>query len=260
MSLSFTSLPFIDGLSTGPVPLGTWLMAASPATAEALGALAFDWLLIDMEHVPIDDKELWHLLCAIQCTSAHAVVRVAKNDAALIKRALDLGASSIMVPFIENEQQARDAVSAMRYPPEGTRGFAAVHRASRYGVQRDYAQQANAHTCCILQIETPHALEQLEAIATVSGVDALFLGPGDLSANCGHLGNPEHADVQHLIEQAVERAHALNVPIGIVGPSPERVQHYLALGYDFVAMGSDMSMMMAQARTWTAHLHTLRSA
>lgn len=229
-------------------------MAGTPATAEALGLLGFDWLLVDMEHVPIEYRDLWHLLNAIQCTPAQSVVRVAANDEVLIKRALDVGAGTVMVPFIEDAQQARAAVAAVRYPPEGKRGFAAVHRASRYGLSKDYGRQANALTGCIVQLETESAIGQLEAIAAVPGVDALFIGPGDLSANCGHIGNPGHGDVQRLIESAVARAHAVHMPIGIVGPDPETVSRYIALGYDFVAIGSDLSLMMQCARQYLEHV------
>lgn len=228
-------------------PIGTWLMAASAATAEALGYAGFDWLLVDMEHVPVEYRDLWQLLQAIDCSGAQPVVRVAANDPVLLKRALDLGAFSVMIPFIEDAEQARAAVSAVKYPPQGSRGYAAVHRASRYGTWRGYGEKANDTVTCILQIESVRALDNLETIAAVPGVDALFLGPGDLSASCGHLGNPAHPDIQALISQAVQRAHAVGMPIGIVGANPQLVSHYLRLGYDFAAVASDMALMMNKA-------------
>jgi 2-keto-3-deoxy-L-rhamnonate aldolase RhmA len=244
---------FADLLKGANQPIGTWLMSGSASTAEALGYAGFDWLLVDMEHVPIEFRDLWHLLQAIQCGGAEPIVRVAANDPVLLKRALDLGSFNVMVPFIENAEQARAAVSAVKYPPFGTRGFAAVHRASRYGTWADYSAKANDAVTCILQIETPNALANLEEIA-VPGVDALFLGPGDLSAACGHIGNPAHPEVQAMISDAIVRAKKIGMPMGIVGGAPELVQHYLDQGYAFAAVASDMAMMMKKANEFLTAL------
>lgn len=247
MSTAVTPPTFTPLLKRQSAPLGTWLMSASASTAEALGYAGFDWLLVDMEHVPIEFRDLWHILQAIQCTGAQPIVRVAANDPVLLKRALDLGSTNVMVPFVENAEQARAAVSAVKYPPMGTRGFAAVHRASRYGTWKGYGQQANHSVCCILQIETATALANLEEIAAVPGVDALFLGPGDLSSVCGHIGNPAHPDIQAMISDAIVRCKAIGMPIGIVGGTPELVGSYLEQGYAFAAVASDMAMMMSKA-------------
>jgi len=246
---SFTHL-----LKQPAAPIGTWLMSASASTAEALGYAGFDWLLVDMEHVPVEYRDLWQLLQAIQCTGAQPVVRLAANDPVLLKRALDLGAFTVMVPFVENAEQARAAIDAAKYPPMGNRGFAAVHRASRYGTWADYARQANQAVTCILQIESPTALDNLEAIAAVPGVDALFLGPGDLSAACGHIGNPGHPEVQAMISDAIVRAKKIGMPMGIVGGTPELVHSYLEQGYAFAAVASDMAMMMKKANEFLTAL------
>lgn len=235
-------------------PIGTWLMSASASTAEALGYAGFDWLLVDMEHVPIEFSDLWQILQAIQCGGAQPIVRVAANDPVLLKRALDLGSFTVMVPFVENAEQAQAAVSAVKYPPLGTRGFAAVHRASRYGTWAGYGKEANAAVTCILQIETPGALDNLEAIAAVPGVDALFLGPGDLSACCGHINDPGHPEIQSMISDAILRAKKVGMPMGIVGGTPELVQSYLNQGYAFAAVASDLAMMMKKANEFLAVL------
>lgn len=236
-------------------PLGTWLMAAAPATAEAMGYAGFDFLVVDMEHVPIEVSDLTHILRAIGCTPADAVVRLAWNDQVLIKRVLDAGAQTIMVPFVQTAEEARQAVSFAKYPPEGVRGVAAVHRGSRFGRATDYLKRANGEVAVIVQLETPDAIERLPEIAAVPGVDGLFVGPGDLSAAMGHIGNITHPDVQALIQNAAKAARAAGKPVGIVGPNPDMVRRFLDYGYDFAAVASDIAMMTGRASDW---LGTLR--
>lgn len=245
---------FKAALANGPVPVGTWLMSASASTAEALGHAGFDWLVIDMEHVPIEFSDTWQLLQAIGCTNAMPVVRLAANDPVLVKRALDMGAPTLMFPFVQTVEDARRAVAAAKYPPQGTRGYAAMHRGSRYGTWAAYGVEANRATACIVQLETPEAIARLEEIAAVPGVDAVFVGPGDLSAALGNIGNLNDAKVQDLIRSAAQRARAAGVPIGIVGPTPEMVDSFVQAGYGFVAIASDLGMMMRQANTFLAAL------
>ncbi|MDO9345482.1 MAG: aldolase/citrate lyase family protein [Pseudomonas sp.] len=259
MSRDHSYRTLTDFLRASEAPIGTWLMSGSASTAEALGYAGFDWLLVDMEHVPIEFRDLWQILQAIHCGGAQAIVRVAANDPVLLKRALDLGAFNVMVPFVENAEQAQAAVNAVRYPPLGTRGFAAVHRASRYGTWANYGKEANDAVTCILQIETPTALANLEEIAAVPGVDALFLGPGDLSAACGHIGNPGHPQVQSMISDAIMRAKRIGIPMGIVGGTPELVQSYLEQGYAFAAVASDLAMMMKKANEFLTVLKAHRA-
>ncbi len=239
--------PFRQRLQQPGTPLGTWLMSGATSTAEAMGHAGFDWLLVDQEHVPIDEKDTLHILQAIAGTNACAVVRLAANDAVLFKRALDLGAQTVMVPFIESADDARRAVAQAKYPPLGVRGFAAVHRASGYGTAQNYGQRANDSVFTIIQLETPHAVAALESIAAVPGVDALFLGPGDLAASMGHIGNIAHPQVQEVIADVAARCRKLGMPCGIVGPTPDMVTRFVGLGYNFVAVASDMGMMMRQA-------------
>jgi len=248
--------PFLDWLRAGDRrPLGTWLMAAAPATAEALGHTGFEFLVVDMEHVPIGTPELAHILRAIGCTPAEPVVRLAWNDAVLVKQAMDAGARTLMLPFVQSAEEAAAAARAMRYSPDGSRGMAAVHRASRFGRIPDCLRWANAAACTIVQLETPEAVERLPEIAAVPGVDALFLGAGDLSAAMGHVGDIGHAEVQALIAKATRDAGAAGRPIGIVGPNPEMVGRFLGYGYSFAAVASDVAMMTGHATDW---LGTLR--
>jgi 2-dehydro-3-deoxyglucarate aldolase/4-hydroxy-2-oxoheptanedioate aldolase len=239
-----------------PAPLGTWLMSSAPSTAEAMGLCGFDFLVADLEHVPVEIPELVNILRAAGCTPAQVVVRLAWNDQVMIKRALDAGARTVMLPFIQNEEEARAAVSYAQYPPLGVRGVAAMHRGSLYGRAPDYLKRANDETAIILQLETPEAIERAGAIAAVPGVDALFVGPGDLSAAMGHIGNIGHPEVQAMIARAAQDCHAAGKPVGIVGPNPEMVQRFLDYGYDFAAIGSDLAMMIGRAGEWLGALRS----
>ena len=162
-------------------PIGTWLMSASPLLAEAAGHVGFDWGVIDMEHAPLDLGDVVHLLQAVAGTRMVPVLRVPWNDTVTIKRVLDAGATTLLVPFVQNAAEAAQAVAATRYPPQGVRGMAGMSRAARFGLQTDYLTTANRHISVIVQIETETALAELEAIAGVDGVDAIFIGPADLS-------------------------------------------------------------------------------
>jgi 2-keto-3-deoxy-L-rhamnonate aldolase RhmA len=246
---------FLALLGNAASPLGTWLMAGTASNAEALGHAGFDWLLIDMEHGPIDFRDAWQMMQAVDCTPAVPVVRVSSSDdPALVKRALDLGARTLMFPYVQSAEQARRIVESMKYPPLGQRGFAGVHRASRYGTMPDYGKRANALTGCIVQLETPQAIERLEEIAAVEGVDALFVGPGDLSAALGCIGDLKDARVQELMATAARRARAAGKPIGTLGPTPEMVSGFVEMGYDYVAVGSDLVFMMQQAKSVLARM------
>jgi len=246
--------PFIKSLKQGRPPVGTWLMSGGPATAEAMGFAGFDFLVLDMEHVPIDLADTVEILRTIAGTPAKPIVRLPWNDQVTVKRVLDAGAETLMFPFIENAEEARRAVSFARYPAAGVRGVAAVHRASRFGQDRSYLASAAERLCVIVQLETPGALDRLEEIADVPGVDAVFIGPGDLSASMGHIGNIGHEDVQAALAGAARRAKAVGKPVGIVGPNPEMVRRFFGYGYDFSAVASDIAMMTARAAEFLSEL------
>lgn len=231
------------------VPFGTWSMVGSASAVEAVGHCGFDFLVIDMEHVPIEVRDLAELLRAIGNTPADPLVRISWNDKVTIKRVLDAGAQTIMVPFVETAEEAAEAVAAAKYPPQGVRGMAAVHRASRYGAAGDYLKRANDETCVIVQLETAEAIGRIREIAAVPGVDGVFVGPGDLATSLGHIGNIAHEHVQTLIARAAKEAAELRRPIGIVGPTPEMVRRFLDYGYTFAALASDMAFMTSRARS-----------
>ena len=251
--------PFRARLAAPGVPLGTWLMSGAPATAEALGFAGFDWLVLDMEHVPIGVPEAAAILRTIAGTRAAPVVRLPSNDAVTVKRMMDAGAWTLMFPFVETPDEARRAVASTRYPRPGaaiagTRGFAAMHRASRFGTMPDYVRRADDLPFVIVQLETPEAVVRLEEIAAVPGIDALFLGPGDLSVAMGQAGNVAAPEVQAAIVDVARRCRAIGMPCGIVGPTPEMVGGFVRAGYGFVAVASDMGMMMRQAAGYLAAL------
>jgi 2-keto-3-deoxy-L-rhamnonate aldolase RhmA len=209
---------------------------------------------------------LVHLLQAVGNTKMVPVVRVPWNDTVTVKRVLDAGAETLLFPFIQNAEEAARAVAATRYPPEGVRGMAGMGRASRFGTTPDFFRTANKQVGVVVQLETTQAIAALEEIAAVPGVDALFVGPGDLSGTMGHVGNLTHPEVMTLMTDAAQRARAIGKPIGSVGGTPEVVTRYRAAGYDYVAVASDLGLLMrgAQAAVQalrqhsdTAHVHTL---
>ena len=235
-------------------PIGTWIMSASPLVAEAVGYAGFDFGVIDMEHSPLDLGDVVHLLQAVGNTKMLPVVRVPWNDAVTVKRVLDAGATTVLFPFVQNAAEAAAAVAATRSPPQGVRGMAGMSRATRYGTRPDYVHAANREMGVIVQLETPEALAALDAIAAVPGVDALFVGPADLSAAMGHPGHTMHPKVMDLMTRAARRAAELGMPIGTLGGNAQAVAQYRAAGYGFVALGADLGLLMQGAQTALAGL------
>jgi 4-hydroxy-2-oxoheptanedioate aldolase len=227
---------------------GSWLMSGAPSTAEALGYAGFDFLVVDMEHVPLETPQAIELLRALSATPAQPVVRLAWNDQLLVKKALDIGAQTLMFPFVETAQQAQQAVQATRYPPEGTRGVAAVHRASHYGNDGDYLKLANQQIGVIVQIESLTAIDNLEDIASIQGVDALFIGPGDLAAALGHIGQIAAPAVQETLKALVQRIHRSGKPCGCVAPNAQMAKQFQEYGFDFIAISSDVGFLLRQAK------------
>jgi 2-dehydro-3-deoxyglucarate aldolase/4-hydroxy-2-oxoheptanedioate aldolase len=245
---------FKHAIAEGRPQFGTWIMSAAPSTAEALASVGFDFLVVDMEHTPIDTPQMIGILRTIAGTPASAVTRVPWNDVVMVKRALDAGAQSLMFPFVQDEHEAARAVASTRYPPDGIRGVAGSHRASRFGTVPDYLRKAAGELCVIVQIETLHALERLPQIAAVPGVDSIFVGPADLSASMGLLGDIAHADVQAKLAHAAAECKRLRKPVGIVGPNPDMVARFQGYGYTWVAVASDMGMMVGRAQEWLGKL------
>ncbi len=225
--------------------IGLWSVLGSNLSAEIVAHAGFDWVVLDTEHAPNEVPALLAQLQAMATGTAEPVVRCAWNDAVLIKRILDLGVRSLLVPFVQNADEARRAVAATRYPPEGVRGVAISTRATGWGrLLPGYHANANAQMCVIVQVETRTAVADLEAIAAVDGVDGLFIGPSDLAADLGHLGNPAHPEAQAAIADAVKRIRAAGKAAGILTADTAAARRYLDLGFTFVAVGSDAGSLL----------------
>ncbi|MFZ3390866.1 HpcH/HpaI aldolase family protein [Buttiauxella gaviniae] len=241
---------FKQAITHGPVQLGTWMMTGSDTVAEAMATVGFNFLVLDQEHVAVDTLDAIRIDRAVRSVNPAItpLYRLAGNDVVLIKRALDGGAMSLMIPFINTVEEARKAVESAYYPPYGKRGFAAMHRASGWGNNPDFVSQSRDELCLILQMETPEAIGNIEKIAALDGVTGFFIGPGDLSAAMGYPGNPSHPEVQAMIKKGVDICVRLGKPCGIVGGNPELANKYQGMGFRFVALASDMSFMLARAR------------
>lgn len=234
---------FKQAIAAGRVQIGLWSSLCSNIGAEVVADAGFDWILLDGEHSPNDVPSVMSQLQALNGGTASPIVRPAWNDAVMIKRILDIGAQSILVPYVQNAEEAERAVISVRYPPAGIRGVAASTRANHYGRVNNYLKLADSEICLLVQVETRSALGQLEAIAKVEGVDGVFIGPSDLAASLGHIGNPAHAEVQAALEDAVKRLEAVGKPAGILTLSEEEARRYIGWGYTFVAVGSDIGLL-----------------
>src|SRR6202023_3698715 len=205
---------FKQALASCQRQIGLWSGLRSAIVAEIIAGAGFDWIFIDGDHAPNDIPSLLAQLHAMRGGSAEPVFRVPWNDPVIIKRALDVGARSLLVPFVQNAEVARKAVAAARYPPLGIRGVAVGPRANDYGRIQGYHSNAHFDTCVVVQLESKAALKEIEAIATVEGVDGLFIGPSDLAGDFGHLGNPSHPEAQAAIRVPAERIRATGKSAG----------------------------------------------
>ena len=235
--------PFKHAVLARQPQIGLWSSLCSNLGVEVIAGAGFDWLLLDTEHAPNELMLIFNQLQAMTGGTAAPVIRPAWNDPVLLKRYLDIGAQNFLVPMIQNADQARAAVAATRYPPAGIRGVSVANRANRYARVKDYFARANDEICVIVQIETREALANLEAIAAVPGVDALFIGPSDLAADVGHLGNSSHPEVKSLIEASLTRIHKTGKASGILTGIEADAHHWLSVGSTVVAVGSDLSLL-----------------
>lgn len=223
--------------------IGLWCSLGTAMAAEITAKAGFDWVVLDAEHAPNDPMSLLPQLITFNGTATEPVVRVPINDWVMIKKAMDIGARTLLVPMVNSAEEARQAVAAVRYPPEGIRGVASAIRANDYGRLAGYHQEANAQVCLIVQVETQPALDALEEICAVDGVDAVFFGPSDISAALGYLGQPRHDAVRDVLQRGLDRATAAGKPAGTLMPVEEDAAHWLKQGYTFVAVGNDAGVV-----------------
>ena len=238
---------FKQALRSGKPQIGLWAGLASAYSTEIIAGAGFDWLLIDGEHAPNTLQTTLQQLQSMAAYPVAPVVRPAWNDAVQIKQILDTGAQTLLVPMVQSAEEAAAAVAAVRYPPQGVRGVgSALARSSRWNRIPDYLRRANDEMCVLVQIETPRAVDALDDILAVDGVDGAFIGPADLSANMGYLGQPDHPEVRQAIDNAIRRIVQSGKAAGILHSNVERARHYLSLGASFVAVGVD-AVLLARA-------------
>lgn len=241
------SNPFKAGLLNGEIQIGLWLSSTSSYMAEIAATSGYDWLLIDGEHAPNTIQDLYHQLQAIAPYASQAVIRPVEGSRVLIKQVLDIGARTLLIPMVETAQEAREIVLATRYPPEGTRGVgASVARAARWGRIDNYMRQANDELCLLIQVESKAALDNLDEILDVEGIDGVFIGPADLSASLGYPDNAGHPEVQRRIQDALRRIRAAGKAAGFLAVDPRMAHQALEWGANFVAVGVD-TMLYTEA-------------
>ena len=222
--------------------IGCWCSLGSPITTEVMGLAGFDWLLLDGEHAPNDVLSFIPQLMALKDSASAPVVRPPWNDAVIIKRLLDAGFYNFLIPFVESADDAKRAVAATRYPPQGVRGVSVSHRSNRYGTVPEYFDVINDNISVIVQIESRKAVGAIDDICAVDGVDCVFIGPSDLAAGYGYLGNPLHPEVQEAMQRIIASAKAHGKPSGILAPVEADARRYLEMGVTFVAVGSDLGV------------------
>lgn len=246
-STPYSAFPntFKRDLKAGKTLIGCWTSLANPITTEILGLAGFDWLLLDGEHSPNDLVTFIHQLMALKDSVSAPMVRPQWNDTVLIKRLLDAGFYNLLIPCVDTAEEARTAVAATRYPPHGVRGVSVGMRGNRFGTVKDYQQIANDNVVVCVQIESPKAVENIDAICRVEGVDSVFIGPSDLAANYGYLGNPNHPEVQAAMATIVKRAKAAGIPVGTLAPVEADARRYMEMGITMVAVGSDQGLFRA---------------
>jgi 4-hydroxy-2-oxoheptanedioate aldolase len=240
---------FKAALQQNETQIGLWLALASPYSAEICAGAGFDWLLIDGEHAPNDLRSILQQLQTLAAYPVRPVVRPPVGEVHLIKQLLDIGADTLLIPMVESAEQARQLVSAVRYPPHGIRGVgSALARASRWNGIDSYVQSANREVCLIAQVESAAGLENLEEIASVDGIDGIFFGPADLAASLGYLGNPTHAEVQRVIVDAIRRTHHMGIASGILSADEQFARVCMSSGCSFVAVGADTTLLARNCR------------
>lgn len=239
---------FKQSLREGRQQIGLWLALADSYCAEVCATCGFDWLLIDGEHAPNDLRATLAGLQAVAAYGSHPVVRIPKGDEALIKQVLDIGATSLLVPMVDTAEEARRLVRAVRYPPHGIRGVGSgIARSSRWNHYQDYLHKANETVCLLVQAETSEALANIESIASVDGVDGVFIGPSDLAASMGLLGQPGHPAVRDAVIDGLRRIARSGKPGGVLCVDEALARVYIEAGARFIAVGTDTALLSKAA-------------
>lgn len=234
---------FKAALAAKKPQIGLWLGLANAYTAEIAAGAGFDWLLIDGEHSPNDIRSMLAQLQAIG-TRTHPIIRLPIGETWMVKQALDIGAQTILIPMVESAGQARELVRAMRYPPAGVRGVgAALARVSDFNRIRDYLHTADGEACLLVQVENRKGLGALDAILEVEGIDGVFIGPADLAADLGHIGQPGAPEVVNAIDDALGKIIKSGKAAGILTSDERQAKRYIEMGARFVAVGTDVGVL-----------------
>lgn len=244
--------PFKRALKAGTPQIGLWSSLSSAYSVEIIAGAGFDWILLDMEHSPNDLESLLSQLQAAAPYPSHAAVRVPWNDMVTIKRVLDAGAQTLLIPYVQNADEARQAVASTRYPPAGVRGVAGTTRASRFGRVKNYAKRAHEEICVLVQLETQSALAEIEKVAAIDGVDGIFIGPADLHASLGYTGETANPAVMPVIEDAIRRIRKAGKAPGYLSPVEADARRMLSAGASFVAVGADVGLLARGAEALCA--------
>jgi 4-hydroxy-2-oxoheptanedioate aldolase len=244
--------PFKRALREGRQQIGLWSSLCSNYTVEVIAGAGYDWILLDMEHSPNDLESLLAQLQAAAAYPAHPVVRVPWNDLVTIKRVLDIGAQTILVPYVSTLAEAQSAVAATRYPPVGVRGVAGTTRATRFGRIQGYAKKAHEEICVLVQVETSQGLDNLESICAVEGIDGVFIGPADLHASLGYTGETANPAVLPVMEEAMRRIRKAGRAPGYLSPVEADAKRMLSAGALFVAVGADIGLLARGAEALRA--------
>ena len=243
---------FKRALREGKSQIGLWCSLSNHYAIEVVAGAGFDWILVDTEHSPNELDMVLAQLQAVAPYPTHPVVRVPWNDMVTIKRYLDIGAQSLLIPYVQNKEEAMNAVSYTRYPVNGLRGMAGTTRATRFGRVREYARLAHEEICVLVQIETQTGLDNLEEITAVDGVDGVFIGPADLHASLGYAGETANSKVKPLIDDAIRRIRKSGKAPGILTGVEADAKHWLELGSQFVAVGADVNILARETEKLAA--------
>lgn len=247
---------FKQAIAAREQQVGIWLSLASGYCTDIVADVGFDWALIDMEHSPNDVRSVLHQLQALEVGGSTAIVRPAWNDPVMVKRLLDIGAQGLLFPMIQSPEEAKAAVAATRYPPHGIRGVSMGMRGSRFARDKDYFDRIGEELCVLVQVETKTALDQVEEIAAVDGVDGVFFGPADIAASLGQIGNILDENLWQIIGEAAQKVHALGKPTGTLIGNPERVRKCFEAGFSFVSAGTDVNLLARGAEALLASAKT----
>lgn len=251
--------PFKEAIKKGETQIGLWLSSTTAYMAEIAATSGYDWLLIDGEHAPNTVQNLYGQLQAIAPYPSHPVIRPLEGTQALIKQTLDIGAQTLLIPSVDTAKQAQAVIDSVRYPPNGVRGVgASVARAARWGRIPQYMEHAHENICLLIQAESKTALENLDEILALDGIDGVFIGPADLSASLGYPDNADHPDVQKIIEQSIRKIRKANKAAGFLAVNVDMAKKCMDWGANFIAVGVDTMLYTQALDERLTHFKTLK--